>query len=173
METSTRRRQNQFCFEIERAPQRAGERQPLEHEAEERANGVGVRRRDEHFHCQGRDPRRRRLADDLEIRERRVELAGDQRFDRVDLDPPAPRELAQAVDDLATRGAERVLERRHVRRRRVEFNGAADGKLAAVDRDARRAPGRRHPERHGDGVHSSCENQRRDGATRRAGGTIR
>jgi hypothetical protein len=49
-----------------------------------------------------------------------------ERFDRVDLDPPPPRELPQAVHDFSAGGAERVLERRHVRRRLVELDGTAD-----------------------------------------------
>jgi hypothetical protein len=61
-------------------------------------------------------------------------------------------QLAQPVDDLAADGAERVLERGHVRRRVVELDGTADRKLAAADRDARgRGSRRRHPQRDGDG----------------------
>ena len=72
------------------------------------------------------------------------------------------RERAQAVDDLTPDRAERVLDRRDMRRRVVEFQRPADRELAAADRDPRDVRGRRgHAQREGDGVHSRADPRRR------------
>ena len=95
----------------------------FDHLVEQRARGRLVRRRHEHFYDDPADARPPRVANHFQVGEPVLQLASDECLDRVDREASAPRELAQPVDDLAPDGAERVLQRGHLRRRIVDSTG--------------------------------------------------
>jgi hypothetical protein len=135
--------------------QRGEQWQARNHLVEQRSGCRVIGRRDKHFDGNPADPGSPGLADHFQISESVLQVAPDQRLDRIDREAPTARELAQTVDDLPSDRAERGLERRDMRRRIVEFDRTADRELAAADRDTRnRGSRRRHPERNGDGGHA-------------------
>ena len=81
---SSHERENQFDRQGKCRPERAHERQPVEHVLEQGARGRGVGGRHEDLDVDARDPRLSLLADDLEVGEPVFQLAGDERLDGVD-----------------------------------------------------------------------------------------
>src|SRR5262245_4229025 len=74
------RRLDEFDVEIERLAQGGDQRKALDHLVEQHADGRVVHRRDEYPDGDPADPRPPLFADDLQVREAVLQLAGDQRL---------------------------------------------------------------------------------------------